>query len=289
MCSVSHGVGGCEAQKDVIDVRRGPAAHASSKPNRCLMPGALGGRDTGIRPPQGPKPRQGEREFDFLWQETNSSYTQDILENEGNLNVSFLRSTMSTQPIETLGQWKVTVWEEENFQGKRCEFLIECPNIMERGFRRIRSVKVENGPWVGYEYPEFQGQQFILEKGDYPRWEAWSGNSGYRTEHLLSFRPVKSANHSDSKVTLYDGDNFQGRKFELCDDYPSLQAMGWCSKEVASIKINSGAWVAYQYPGYRGYQYVLERDRHNGEYKNYNEYSTQAHTNQIQSIRRIQH
>lgn len=47
--------------------------------------------------------------------------------------------------------------------------------------------------WVGYEYPEFQGQQFILEKGDYPRYEAWSGNSSYRTEHLLSFRPIKSA------------------------------------------------------------------------------------------------
>lgn len=128
--------------------------------------------------------------------------------------------------------------------------------------------------WVGYEYPEFQGQQFILEKGDYPRYEAWSGNSSYRTEHLLSFRPIKCAvspplflnhqlsisriddctpllfsvlvspplqNHSDSKVTLYECEDFQGRKFEVCDDYPSLQAMGWCSKEVPSIKVNSGA------------------------------------------------
>ncbi|KFP36528.1 Beta-crystallin A2, partial [Chlamydotis macqueenii] len=87
----------------------------------------------------------------------------------------------------------ITVWEEESFQGKRCEFLMECPSIMERGFRKIRSIKVESGPWVGFEYPEYQGQQFILEKGDYPRWEAWSGNSGYRTEPLLSFRPVKCA------------------------------------------------------------------------------------------------
>ncbi|MGH0133717.1 UNVERIFIED_CONTAM: hypothetical protein FKN15_053340 [Acipenser sinensis] len=212
---------------------------------------------------------------------------------------------MTTQQMEQIGQWKITVWEEENFQGKRCEFMMECQNIMERGFHKIRSVKVENGPWVGFEYPEYLGQQFILEKGDYPRWEAWSGNSGYRTEHMLSFRPIRCAvsvskndkfenehyfeNHSDSKVTLYDCEDFQGRKFEICDDYPSLQAMGWCSKEVPSIKVNSGSWVAYQYPGYRGYQYILERDRHNGEYRNYNEYSTQAHTNQIQSIRRIQH
>ncbi|CAJ0932410.1 unnamed protein product [Ranitomeya imitator] len=186
---------------------------------------------------------------------------------------------MTSQPMETLGQWKVTVWEEENFQGKRCEFLIECPNIMERGFRKIRSIKVENGPefldidpnvfffhpgGLGLNTLNSRGSSSSLRRAIYPRFEAWSGNSGYRTEHLLSFRPVKCANHSDSKVTLYEGENFQGRKFELCDDYPSLQAMGWCSKEVASIKVSSGGWVGYQFPGYRGYQYVLERDRHNG-------------------------
>ncbi|NXK57107.1 CRBA2 protein, partial [Chauna torquata] len=100
---------------------------------------------------------------------------------------------MTSEAMDTLGQFKITVWEEESFQGKRCEFLMECPSIMERSFRKIRSIKVESGPWVGFEYPEYQGQQFILEKGDYPRWEAWSGNSGYRTEHLLSFRPIKCA------------------------------------------------------------------------------------------------
>lgn len=48
-------------------------------------------------------------------------------------------------------------------------------------------------------------------------------------------------NHNDSKVTLYEAENFQGHKFELSDDYPSLQAMGWGNKEVASIKVNAGA------------------------------------------------
>uniref|UniRef100_A0A8C5SIL0 Beta-crystallin A2 n=1 Tax=Laticauda laticaudata TaxID=8630 RepID=A0A8C5SIL0_LATLA len=194
-----------------------------------------------------------------------------------------------TSHMESMGQFKIIVWEEENFQGKRSEFTMECPNAMERGFRKIRSIKVENGPWIGFEYPEYQGQQFILEKGDYPHWEAWSGNSAYRTENLLSFRTIRCANHNDSRVTLYESENFQGYKFELTDDYPSLQAMGWSSKEVASIKVFSGAWVAYQYPGYRGYQYILERDRQNGEYRKYTDYSSQAHSSQIQSIRRIQH
>ncbi|XP_063068892.1 beta-crystallin A2a [Engraulis encrasicolus] len=193
------------------------------------------------------------------------------------------------QMMDQRGKWRITIFEEENYRGRRCEFTLECPNIMDRQFQKIRSIKVDNGPWVGYEYPEYQGQQYVLEKGEYPCWESWSGNSGYRTEHMLSFRPIKCANHSDSKITLYECNNFMGGKFELCDDYPSLQSMGWCSKEVPSMKVNSGAWVAYQFPGYRGYQYILERDRRQGEFRNYNEYGTQAHTNQVQSIRRIQH
>uniref|UniRef100_A0A8C6QLN6 Beta-crystallin A2 n=1 Tax=Nannospalax galili TaxID=1026970 RepID=A0A8C6QLN6_NANGA len=184
----------------------------------------------------------------------------------------------------------LTLWDEEDFQGRRCRLLSDCANASERGaLRRVRSVKVENSAWVAYEYPDFQGQQFILEKGDYPCCGAWSGSSGHHSNQLLSFRPVLCANHRDSCVTLFEGENFQGCKFELSDDYPSLPSMGWASKDVGSLKVNSGAWVAYQYPGYRGYQYVLEQDRHSGEFHTYSEFSTQAHTRQLQSIRRVQH
>jgi len=53
--------------------------------------------------------------------------------------------------------------------------------------------------------------------------------------------PLIPQNHNDSKAILYEAENFQGHKFELSDDYPSLQAMGWGNKEVASIKVNAGA------------------------------------------------
>lgn len=69
----------------------------------------------------------------------------------------------------------------------------------------------------------------------------------------LTYKPLKTyflvlivvlfhlQNHSDSKITLYECEDMMGRKFEMCDDYPSLQGMGWCSKEVPSMKVNSGA------------------------------------------------
>lgn len=51
--------------------------------------------------------------------------------------------------------------------------------------------------WVAFEYPDFQGQQFILEKGDYPCWSAWSGSSAHHSNQLLSFRPVLCAVSTD--------------------------------------------------------------------------------------------
>ncbi|NXA35395.1 CRBA1 protein, partial [Eudromia elegans] len=142
--------------------------------------------------------------------------------------------------------------------------------------------------WVGYEHTGFCGQQFTLERGEYPRWDAWSGSNAYHIERLMSFRPICSANHKESKITVFEKDNFIGRQWELSDDYPSLQAMGWANNEVGSMRIQCGAWACYQYPGYRGYQYVLEADHHGGDYKHWREWGSHAQTCQIQSIRRIQ-
>uniref|UniRef100_A0A3B5AIH7 Beta-crystallin A1-like n=1 Tax=Stegastes partitus TaxID=144197 RepID=A0A3B5AIH7_9TELE len=184
----------------------------------------------------------------------------------------------------------ITVYDQEYFQGRRMEFTACCQNIMECGMENIRSLKVECGAWVGYEHSSFCGQQFVLEKGDYPRFEAYSGSNSYRIERMISFRPICCAvGLIDSRMTIYEMENMMGRQFELCDDYPSLQAMGWMNNEVGSIHIQSGAFVCYQFPGYRGHQYIMECDCHGGEFKCYREFGSHAQTPQIQSIRRIQH
>ncbi|XP_023411894.2 beta-crystallin A3 [Loxodonta africana] len=194
-----------------------------------------------------------------------------------------------TNPMPgSIGPWKITIYDQENFQGKRMEFTSSCPNVSERNFDNVRSLKVECGAWIGYEHTSFCGQQFILERGEYPRWDAWSGSNAYHVERLMSFRPICSANHKESKITIFEKENFIGRQWEICDDYPSLQAMGWFNNEVGSMKIQCGAWVCYQYPGYRGYQYILECDHHGGDYKHWREWGSHAQTSQIQSIRRIQ-
>lgn len=43
--------------------------------------------------------------------------------------------------------------------------------------------------WVGYEQQNMTGEMFILEKGEYPRWDTWSNS--YRCDRIMSVRPLR--------------------------------------------------------------------------------------------------
>lgn len=110
------------------------------------------------------------------------------------------------------------VFDQENFQGRMIEINAECMNVCEMGMDRVRSLRVECGPYVffqqavcqsvifniscvhfyhvscvcsfvGWEQMNFCGEMYILEKGDYPRWDSWSNCQ--KNDYLLSFRPVR--------------------------------------------------------------------------------------------------
>ncbi|TNN32437.1 Beta-crystallin A3 [Liparis tanakae] len=104
-----------------------------------------------------------------------------------------MTSPMYFPNMDTAPFFKVTVFEGEHFQGHCQEFTSECCNIHNCGLDNIRSIRVESGAWVGFEHLDFQGQQFILERGEYPNWEAYSGSLAYHSERFMSFRPVYCA------------------------------------------------------------------------------------------------
>lgn len=126
---------------------------------------------------------------------------------------------------------------------------------------------------MGFEHHDFQGQQFILERGEYPHWDAYSGSLSYHVERLMSLRPIFCAvscilfskvprsvkfqrskliypppptptplqSHKSSRMIIFEKENFMGRSVDICDDYPSLQAMGWMMPEVGSMHVQCGA------------------------------------------------
>ncbi|KAK5900315.1 hypothetical protein CgunFtcFv8_025281 [Champsocephalus gunnari] len=116
---------------------------------------------------------------------------------------------------------------QENFQGKMIEVQNECMNVCDRGMDRVRSIIVECGPFVAFEQTNFRGEMFILEKGEYPRWDTWSNS--YRSDCLMSLRPVRmdslehrSASTSSRLQGQQDGDQE--------DDVPTLWAHGFCDR-----------------------------------------------------------
>ncbi|XP_044540478.1 beta-crystallin B2, partial [Gracilinanus agilis] len=91
--------------------------------------------------------------------------------------------------------------------------------------------------WVGYEQANCKGEQFVFEKGEYPRWDSWTNSR--RTDALSSLRPIK-VDSQEHKIILYENPNFTGKKIEIIDDdVPSFHAHGYQEK-VSSVRVQSG-------------------------------------------------
>ncbi|KAL8179968.1 UNVERIFIED_CONTAM: hypothetical protein K2H54_001728 [Gekko kuhli] len=212
--------------------------------------------------------------------------------------------------------FRILVFDQENFQGQRKEFTRECLNLGDHGFDRVRSIIVATGPlvqtnpiwlavqqprfskvdhakqspdakptasksqaWVAFEQSNLRGEMFILEKGEFPRWDTWSSSS--YSDQLRSLRPVRMHKAQEQRIHLFEKASYKGNKMEVQDsDMPSLWVHGFCG-HVGSVKVPSGTWVGYQYPGYRGYQYLFER----GDFGHWNEWL--AFQPQVQAVRRV--
>ncbi|XP_029777461.1 beta-crystallin B1 [Suricata suricatta] len=209
------------------------------------------------------------------------------------------------------GNYKLVVFEQENFQGRRVEFSGECSNLGEHGFDRVRSLIVTSGPWVAFEQSNFRGEMFVLEKGEYPRWDTWS--SSYRSDRLMSFRPIKMV---QACAAAGKRDVVEGRLELRRENYTEVAPLRYLT-ELHSVtrgrlkakfgggipealrfsrtpltavhepamslvaRVDFQGWVGYQYPGYRGYQYLLEP----GDFRHWNEWG--AFQPQMQSVRRL--
>lgn len=58
---------------------------------------------------------------------------------------------------------------------------------------RLHGISCFHHSWVGYEHASYQGQQFVLERGEYPQCDAFGGSNAYHIERLTSFRPIACA------------------------------------------------------------------------------------------------
>ncbi|XP_064255926.1 gamma-crystallin N [Passer domesticus] len=195
-------------------------------------------------------------------------------------NVSILGKTVSlllnTGPFSSSPQ--ITFYEGKCFTGRKLDVCGSCNSFQDQGFlNRVNSICVQSGAWVCFDHPDFRGQQYILEHGEYPDFYRWNG----RSDHLGSCRPV-GMHGEHYRIEIFEGSHFRGPSLELTEDCSFLQGQGWDKACINALKVyGDGAWVLYEEPNYRGRMYVVER----GEFGSFSEW--QARSASVQSIRRV--
>ncbi|XP_056389728.1 gamma-crystallin-3-like [Hyla sarda] len=67
------------------------------------------------------------------------------------------------------------------------------------------------------------------------------------------------------KINFYEDRNFQGRSYECHSECSDLSSY---FRRCNSIRVESGNWILYEHPNYRGHQYFL----HRGEYPDFQQW-----------------
>uniref|UniRef100_A0A8C8CXJ1 Beta/gamma crystallin 'Greek key' domain-containing protein n=1 Tax=Oncorhynchus tshawytscha TaxID=74940 RepID=A0A8C8CXJ1_ONCTS len=119
----------------------------------------------------------------------------------------------------------------------------------------VGSLKILRGLWVGYDEPDFEGHQYLLEEGEYPDWREWGG---YR-DQLLSLRPVCS-DFLSPHVKLFSERDFgeRGVHMDLLGPVTNMEDT-CCGPKTQSINVQGGVWVAFENPMFSGELYILEK------------------------------
>ncbi|KAM9304180.1 gamma-crystallin N [Morus bassanus] len=173
---------------------------------------------------------------------------------------------------------KIIFYEGKCFTGRKLEVCGSCSSFQDRGLlNRVNSICVQSGAWVCFDHPDFRGQQYVLERGEYPDFYRWNS----RSDHLGSCRPI-GMHGEHYRIKIFEGSHFSGPSLELTEDCSFLQGKGWDKTCINSLKVyGDGAWVLYEEPNYRGRMYVVER----GEFSSFNAW--QGRSANVQSIRRV--
>ncbi|XP_076604795.1 uncharacterized protein crybg1a [Chaetodon auriga] len=171
--------------------------------------------------------------------------------------------------VEHPDEFKALVFEKPNFEGACIEVDNNMYNLQEKTdeektgkpddnkkrISTVGSIKILCGLWVGYQEANFEGQQYILEEGEYPHCSDWGGSD----DRLLSLRPV-CTDFLSPHVKLFSERHFDelGLKVDLLGPVVNMEDVDYGVK-TQSVNVMSGVWVGFEKPGFSGELYVLEK------------------------------
>ncbi|KAM4600991.1 uncharacterized protein ACJ7VT_020852 isoform 2-T2 [Polymixia lowei] len=170
--------------------------------------------------------------------------------------------------VEKPNEVKAVVYERPGFEGSCMEIDSDIFSFSEdegtspdsKKLKSVGSLKITGGLWVGYSQAGFEGQQHVLEEGEYLDWRDWGGGS----EQLLSLRPVTTDFISPHLKMFSDRDfGMMGVNINLTVPVINMEDTGYGFK-TQSVDVIGGVWVAFEEPGFSGELYVMEKGLYGG-------------------------
>ncbi|TWW68682.1 Beta/gamma crystallin domain-containing protein 1 [Takifugu flavidus] len=161
--------------------------------------------------------------------------------------------------VENASEIKAVVYEKPGFQGSCMEVdgnIFSFPESNDADPKKPKSagsLKIIGGLWVGYSEPRFEGQQHILEEGEY-----WDGSDWGGSEGLKSLQPVLSQDFFSPHLKMFRDRDFGGMDIDITVPVPNMEETGYGTK-TQSLDVIGGVWVVFEEPGFCGESYVIER------------------------------
>ncbi|KAM7403968.1 hypothetical protein PAMA_004402 [Pampus argenteus] len=167
--------------------------------------------------------------------------------------------------VERPNDVKALLFEKPNFDGECIEVDYDVYNLSEeqdeetntnkKTLSTVGSLKILGGLWAGYQEADFEGQQYILEEGEYPHCSDWGGSE----DGFLSLRPIRT-DFLSPRAKLFNERDFNevGLNVDLLDPVVTMDDVGYGMK-TQSINVMGGVWVAFENPGFSGELYILDK------------------------------
>ncbi|XP_029541434.1 gamma-crystallin M2-like [Oncorhynchus nerka] len=89
------------------------------------------------------------------------------------------------------GNYKMRIYERENFGGQMHEMMDDCDSIMGRyRMSDCQSCNVMDGHWLMYEQPHFRGRMMYMRPGECKNFSSDIGMGGMRGMRFMSMRRI---------------------------------------------------------------------------------------------------
>ncbi|XP_063757906.1 beta/gamma crystallin domain-containing protein 1-like isoform X2 [Eleginops maclovinus] len=170
--------------------------------------------------------------------------------------------------VEHQDEVKAVVYEKPGLEGSclaidsdvfsfcesQADIATDGANLDSTQLKSVGSLKIIGGFWVGYSEPGFEGQQYILEEGEYLDFSDWGGS-----EQLLSLRPIL-ADFMSPHLKMFSDRDFGnlGVNIDLTVPVINMEDTGYGVK-TQSVDVISGVWVLFEELGFCGECYVVEK------------------------------